>query len=431
MAHLYLATSNARTTIAVENLLKRHAVHQLLKALNADGEEARLVGGAVRDSLMGRPVDDIDIATTALPEMVISRVNRQGWKAVPTGLEHGTVTAVIDGAPYEITTLRRDVATDGRHASVAFTRDFAEDAMRRDFTINAMSISMDGVIHDYSSGKEDARLGTIRFMGDAGTRIREDYLRILRFFRFNASHGVGEADISALTACEKNKAGLRQLSRERIRQEMLKLLPAYAAPDVVMLMQKSGIWQEILPNITIQPERLQSLVSLESVVPPELAVFASSPMRRLAVMLNAIEPEASVAFLTSLTDQLRLSRREEAQISAILSYAPRFKNRPDQTLFARTYLEVGAEPSIDTIMVGLAQAKADEAHQKAWLDIALAILERKPVMPFKTINFEEHGIPHGPVRGDIIRRATEIWIMAGLPQEKQRIKEILAEAMQD
>jgi poly(A) polymerase len=429
MANLYLATLNARTVVAVDNLLKRPAVHQLLKALNADGEEARLVGGAVRDTLMGRAVGDIDIATTALPELVISRVNRQGWKAVPTGLEHGTVTAVIDGAPYEITTLRRDVATDGRHASVAFTRDFTEDAMRRDFTINAMSISMDGVIHDYSSGKEDARLGVIRFMGDAATRIREDYLRILRFFRFHASHGAGEADISALTACEQNKAGLRQLSRERIRQEMLKLLPAHGAPDVVILMQKSGIWSEILPDVVVVPERLKNLVSLEAILPPELAAFASHPIRRLAVMLNAIEPESTVSFLTALTDQLRLSRREEARMSAILTHAPSVKQVPEQSLFARIYLETGAEPAIDALLVGLVAASAGHAHQKAWLDIALAILERKPMMPFKTINFEEHGIPHGPVRGDIIRRATEIWIMAGLPQEKQRIKEILAEAM--
>jgi poly(A) polymerase len=429
MDSLYLATSNARTAVAVENLLQRPAVRQLLKALNADGEEARLVGGAVRDSLMGRTVGDIDIATTALPELVISRVNRQGWKAVPTGLEHGTVTAVIDGAPYEITTLRRDVTTDGRHASVAFSRDFAEDAMRRDFTINAMSISMDGLIHDYSSGKDDARLGIIRFMGDAGTRIREDYLRILRFFRFHASHGRGKPDALALIACEQNKAGLRQLSRERIRQELLKLLPAHSAPDVVMLMQISGIWQEILPPVAIQPERLHSLVSLEAALPPELAGFTTSPMRRLAVMLNPVEPEYVVSFLTALTDQLRLSRREEAQLSAILAFAPSFRRAPDQSLFARAYLEAGVESSIDALLVGLANAPVIHSHQKAWQDIALAIIERKPVMPFKSINFEEYGIPHGPVRGDIIRRATEIWIKDGLPQDKKRIKAILSEAM--
>jgi poly(A) polymerase len=431
MDSLFLATSNARSAIALEKLLERPAVRQLLETLNTGGDEARVIGGAVRDSLMGRPVGDIDIATTALPDIVTSRVNRQGWKAVPTGIEHGTVTVVIDGTPFEVTTLRRDISTDGRRATVAFTTDFAEDAQRRDFTINAMSLTTDGVIHDYGTGREDARTQVIRFMGDPGTRIREDYLRILRFFRFQASHGFGAPNAVALAACAQNKAGLAQLSRERIRQEMIKLLPAHGAIEAVAAMQDIGLWDNILLGQVIVPAQLQRLVVVEASLPASLAQTGTNPIRRLAALLEKGAADTSASVVSALTDQLRLSGREEAQLAAILNDAPSFETEPQTTVFARAYLAAGSNTAVDALLVNLARtSNLASSHQKKWLEVAGTILERKPVMPFRSINFDAHGIPHGPIRGDIIRRASEAWMKAGLPADKQQIKAILMEAMQ-
>jgi poly(A) polymerase len=211
---------------ALAQLLALPDVAALLSAFAGAGIEARLVGGAVRDAVMGRRPGDIDVATSMPPRDVMALALAHGWKAVPTGIDHGTVTIVIAGRPYEVTTLRKDVETDGRRAVVAFTEDFGIDAFRRDFTLNALSLSADGTLHDYATGVADAKAGIIRFMGDPETRIREDYLRILRFFRFQASHGAGAPDTAALAACARLKTGLAGISRERVRQELLKLIVA-------------------------------------------------------------------------------------------------------------------------------------------------------------------------------------------------------------
>ena len=196
----------------------------LLAVLDRAGEEARVVGGAVRNALLGEPLGDIDIATTALPAEVVRRTQAAGFKAVPTGIEHGTVTVVVLGRPFEVTTLREDVETFGRHAKVAFGRDWKRDAERRDFTMNALSAARDGTVYDYVGGLADVEARRVRFIGDAATRIAEDYLRILRFFRFHAAYGEGALDPAGVAACIAGRAGLEQLSRERIRIEILKLL---------------------------------------------------------------------------------------------------------------------------------------------------------------------------------------------------------------
>jgi poly(A) polymerase len=208
-------------------LLDRPGVRQALAALDAPGAETRLVGGCVRDALLGTPSADIDLATTLLPEAVIAAAGRRpGLKAVPTGIEHGTVTLVTDDGPIEVTTLREDVETDGRHAIVRFGHDFARDAERRDFTVNALSLGRDGQLHDTVGGLPDLEAGRVRFIGDPATRIREDALRILRFFRFHARFGDGPPDAEALAACVAARDSLDRLSRERVRAEFLKLLAA-------------------------------------------------------------------------------------------------------------------------------------------------------------------------------------------------------------
>src|SRR6195952_296961 len=202
---------------------------RVLELLNGHGEEARVVGGAVRNSLLKIPIDDIDIATTAVPTEVIRRARAAGIKSVPTGIDHGTVTLVVDGQPFEVTTLREDTETFGRKAKVAFGRDWVRDAERRDFTINALSVDADGIVHDHVGGLADIAARRVRFIGDAHQRIAEDYLRILRFFRIHAAYGSGEPDRAGYLACISGRAGLAGLSAERLRMEILKLVVAKGA----------------------------------------------------------------------------------------------------------------------------------------------------------------------------------------------------------
>src|SRR5580704_4499303 len=195
---------------------------RVLALLNGDGEEARVVGGAVRNALLKIPIGDIDIATTALPDEVVRRAKAAGIKCVPTGIDHGTVTLVVDAQPFEVTTLREDTETFGRKAKVAFGRDWATDAERRDFTINGLSVDADGVVHDHVGGLEDIAARRVRFIGDPNSRIAEDYLRVLRFFRIHAAYGAGQPDRAGILACISEREGLATLSAERVRLEMLK-----------------------------------------------------------------------------------------------------------------------------------------------------------------------------------------------------------------
>src|SRR5712675_1408754 len=206
---------------------------RVLELLDSNGEQARVVGGAVRNALLQIPIGDIDIATTALPDEVIRRAKAAGIKSVPTGIEHGTVTLVVDAQPFEVTTLRQDTETFGRKAKVAFGRDWVGDAERRDFTINGLSVDADGVVHDHVGGLDDIAAKRVRFIGDPNLRIAEDYLRILRFFRIHAAHGAGEPDRNGYLACIRARAGLATLSAERVRMEMLKLMVAQGATGAI------------------------------------------------------------------------------------------------------------------------------------------------------------------------------------------------------
>ena len=230
--------------------LKAGALARLLGVLDGDGEEARVVGGAVRNALLDMPIAEIDVATTAVPDEVVKRVTAAGFKPVPTGIEHGTITVVIEKHPFEVTTLRRDVETYGRHAKVAFGRDWKVDAERRDFTINGLSATRDGTVYDYVGGLDDLAARRVRFIGDPAKRIAEDYLRILRFFRFHAAYGAGgHPDADGLAACIAGRAGLDQLSRERVRMEMMKLLVAPHAVPTLIAMADSGLLLRVLGGV--------------------------------------------------------------------------------------------------------------------------------------------------------------------------------------
>ena len=265
-----------------ERWRKKRGVRRILKALDSARGMTRYVGGAVRDDLLGLTVSDIDFATRLRPDAVIEKLEAAGIKAVPTGIEHGTITAVADGQPAEVTTLRADVSTDGRRATVAFTDDWMADASRRDFTINALYAEPHtGEIFDYFGGLEDLRVGHVRFIGDPLTRIAEDHLRILRFFRFHARYGKGDPDRAALEACTARANDLMALSRERIADELLKLLALPDAPATVRLMVAHGILRPVLPEID-SAERLERLAAAEA-----QAGLAPNPMRRLSALLPA------------------------------------------------------------------------------------------------------------------------------------------------
>jgi poly(A) polymerase len=265
------------------------------------GQPVRFVGGCVRDGVLGRRVVDIDLATPEAPKRVMALLQAASLKAIPTGIEHGTVTAVADGRPFEITTLRRDVTTDGRRAVVAFTDDWQEDAARRDFTINALSADPDGTVHDPFGGIADLQAGRVRFVGDAATRIREDVLRILRFFRFQAHYGRGEPDAAGLAACREHAALLPGLSAERIAAELLKLLKAGDAAGTVALMREAGILAPILAELT-DIERLRGLQSLAE-------GEARDPVLRLAALL----PD-DPAVAGAVAERLRLSNADRVRL---------------------------------------------------------------------------------------------------------------------
>jgi poly(A) polymerase len=231
--------------------LREAPLGDLLAVLDRDGEEARVVGGAVRNTLLKEPHGDIDIATTAVPQEVARRVTAAGFKPVPTGIEHGTITVVAAGRPFEVTTLREDVETFGRHAKVAFGRDWRRDAAPRDFTMNALSASRDGTVHDYVGGLADIVARRVRFIGDAAARIAEDYLRILRFFRFHAAYGNGAPDPEGLAACIAARAQLERLSRERVRMEMLKLVVAAHAVPALAVMSEAGLLLAVLGGVSL------------------------------------------------------------------------------------------------------------------------------------------------------------------------------------
>jgi poly(A) polymerase len=375
------------------------AVFDVLEA--AGGPDcARFVGGAVRNALIGRPVDEVDIATTLTPEEVTQALQAAKLKAVPTGVEHGTVTAVSGGIPYEITTLRRDVATDGRRAVVAFTTDWAEDARRRDFTLNALYARRDGTIFDPTGhGAADARAGRIVFVGEPEHRVREDYLRILRFFRFLAWYGSGPPDAAALAACESLKGELRTLSAERVSKELLKLLAADDPRAAVALMARTGVLGEILPA-PIDLERLAGLVAIE-----EDQLFENDPVLRLAALLPDDQMGAA-----KFAERLRLSNADRDRIAAALAPTPVLKSWMSPREIRRTLYRVGAEVFRDRAKLAWARAERTATTPQWRGMIALGEGWTAPAFPLSGEDVIAAGVPKGPMVGQVLREVEDWWI---------------------
>ncbi|HXD46046.1 MAG TPA: CCA tRNA nucleotidyltransferase [Pseudolabrys sp.] len=389
---------------------------RLLSVLNRDGEEARVVGGAVRNQLLGQAVHEYDIATTAVPEEVVRRVTVAGFKAVPTGIAHGTVTVVIGKQPFEVTTLRKDVETYGRHAKVEFGRDWAGDAHRRDFTINALSVTADGAIHDYTGGLADLSVRRVRFIGEAKTRIAEDFLRILRFFRFHAAYGHGDPDRAGLAACIEGRAGLEQLSRERVRMEMLKLLAAARATPTLAVMSEAGLLMRVLGGVPY-------LAAFEMMAKVELAAgVAPDAARRLGALAVAIPEDAE-----RLWQRLRLTNAEHARLAAMgAEWRGLSPAQGEQTARAALY-RLKPEHYLDCALLAWARAQAS-AHDETWR--AFATLPQRwqaPEFPLKAADFIARGVEKGPALGAAMRVAEAAWIAAGFPEERGALDAIAAQ----
>jgi poly(A) polymerase len=396
--------------------LKDGEVARLLAVLDRDGEEARVVGGAVRNALLRLPVGEIDVATTALPEEVVRRVEAAGWKAVPTGIEHGTVTIVIHGHPFEVTTLRQDVETFGRKARVVFGRDWRADAERRDFTINGLSASADGTVSDYVGGLADIAARRVRFIGEAEQRIAEDYLRILRFFRFHAYFAEGAPDAAGLLACIKARGGLDMLSRERVRMEILKLLLGPHAAPTLAVMAECGILGTVLGGVAY-------LASFENVAKREAAIGAPpDPARRLGALAVMVNEDAE-----RLAQRLRLSNAEAERLLALENWWRVSPALEQQAVHALLY-QLGPQSFTDRVLVAWARSDAGAADE-TWRTLA-SLPQRwpAPVFPLKSADFISRGVPAGPALGAAMRTAKAAWIAADFPVDKTTIDTIAERA---
>ncbi|HEX8241214.1 MAG TPA: CCA tRNA nucleotidyltransferase [Allosphingosinicella sp.] len=366
----------------------------LLAALGAGEGETRFVGGCVRDTLLGLPVSDVDLATRLAPTQVMERLARARIKAVPTGLAHGTVTAVVAGKPVEVTTLRRDVATDGRRATIAYTDDWREDAARRDFTINALladPATLD--ILDFFGGEADLAERRVRFIGDPLTRIAEDHLRILRFFRFFARFGAGEPDPAALDACAARANDLMALSRERIADELTKLLALPEPVAAVRLMVERGILKPVLPEIGADGAgRLERLVRRE-----KEAGVAPNALRRLAALLPA-EPDLAAA----VAARLRLSNRAAKRLVSAAARDPGDPRTPQVLAYA-----TGADEAVDRILLGDGDPGATAALA-GW---------QRPRLRVGGGDLIAMGLAAGPVVARTLQAIEREWAEAGFPPE--------------
>lgn len=371
------------------------AVMRLMEALGAGDVDVRFVGGAVRNMVMGLPVTEIDIGIPEVPARVAERLKAAHIKCIPTGLDHGTVTAVVEGRPFEITTLRRDTATDGRHAEVAFTTEWSDDAKRRDFTFNAMSLRPDGAVFDDHGGADDARAGVVRFVGDPCERIREDYLRILRLFRFFAWYGAQPLSPETLAACRSEALGLQRLSGERVQQELMKLLRAPAPLRAVMLMDDCGVLPAVLP----EAKHVVALARLEAQMPEP-----RDWLMRLAVILDG---EGAAA-----AKRLKLLNADTERLTALAGNAPGLDAQSSALDQRRALYHHGKDLVRAATLVAWARtAASSDAPWRALLDAAAAWTPK--TFPAGGADVLALGVAAGPAVGRMLASAEDWWIAEG------------------
>ena len=395
------------------------ALQRLLALLSEGGEQARVAGGAIRNTLLGEAVGDVDIATTCLPDETVARAERGGYKAVPTGYEHGTITVVADSAAYEVTTLRADIETDGRRARVRFGRDWQADAERRDFTINALYADADGRIVDLVGGLTDIDSRTVRFIGDAEARIREDYLRILRFFRFFARYGSGRPDAAGLKACARLKQGLDTLSAERVWSELKSLLAAEDPSRALLWMRQAGVLTAILPE-----SEKWGIDAIHGLVRAERDLgWSAEPLMRLAAIVPPDAPR-----MAALAQRLKLANAERDRLVAWAA-TPQIDHTASETELARLAYRAGRAGFDDRLRLALASARARAFTDDTAMIEAGGYYRLKkfldgwtmPEFPLGGADLIAIGIPAGPKMGNALRDLEEIWIDSGFVLDRDAL----------
>jgi poly(A) polymerase len=381
-----------------------------MRVVAGSDEEVRIVGGAVRDALLGRPLTDIDLATTATPDIVTARAEAVGFRAVPTGIAHGTVTIVAGGKPYEITTLREDVETNGRHATVTFGRDWAKDAARRDFTVNALCADVDGWVTDTVGGIADCAARHIRFIGRAEARIREDYLRILRFYRFCAVINVTDFDADAIRATQALASGIDTLSGERVGQEMQKLVVADGAVSALAAMRDHGI--------------LSHAIGLDTT---DLTAFSRLKARMAALSERGLEPPAHRATLflaalvatepaaLALVSRLRMANAARDRMIAALRARDRLATDPRTAAIPGHVYRLGTSATVD----GMLLSPGDDADVLARIKAARDFTP--PRLPINGRDLVAAGVEPGPAVGAAIEKLTDRWIKSGFTLTREAL----------
>lgn len=390
---------------------------RIVTALNAVGE-VRFVGGCVRDSLLGLPPGkagrtDIDLATTLEPPAMMAALDAAGISFVPTGIDHGTVTAIIDHIPYEITSLRADVSTDGRRATVAFTTDWAQDAARRDFTLNALYLDAQGKIYDFADGQADLKAGRVRFIGDPVDRIREDYLRILRFLRFSARFSA-DLDPDGWAACQSHQAGLGQLSKERIWQEVAKTFAAPRAPLAFHRAAPAGVLAAICPASSDPALFARVHRASGGAVSAPLGVASLWPGADRAALQTAFKPSKAILDQAGWVGEAAATVRNGADIRAVLYHH-------------------GRAVSADAVWLaaGLAATENGQGGQDFARLAQAAQAEDIPVLPLKGADLVARGISPGPEIGRIMKKFEGAWIAAGFPADAPTLERLINAALDD
>lgn len=410
-------------SIAGSEWLGDKKLQSVLRHLNRDGEQARIAGGAVRNALMGASVSDIDVATTCLPDETVRRAEEAGLKAVPTGIEHGTVTVVVEGHPFEVTTLREDVETDGRRAKVQFGRDWRADADRRDFTINGLYAEADGTVIDLVGGVADIENRVLRFIGDAETRIREDYLRIMRFFRFFAWYGDGRPDAEGLKACARLKDGLNGLSAERVWAELNKLLSAPDPSRALLWMRQAGVLSLVLPE-----SEKWGIDAIHGLIATEKALgWTPDALLRL----QAIVPRDK-ARMIELGERLRLSG-DEADRAANWADSPVIQDTLSDDAFVKLLYRQDVQGLVDQLRLALSSARTrGETDDQALVEaggygrlIAEAEKWQRPKFPVSGKDLLALGFKPGTELGALLTRLEDEWIETLFKLDK---KSLLARA---
>ena len=398
--------------LAPQDWLAAPQTQAVVAALSAGGTEVRFVGGCVRDAILNRPISDIDIATPDSPQRVIELLEAAGLEAIPTGIDHGTITAVVEGVAFEVTTLRVDVATDGRRAEVAFTDDWIADARRRDFTINTFSATLDGDVFDPFDSFGDLGHGRIRFVGNPTTRIEEDVLRILRFFRFYAHYGRPPLSAEALAACRRHAALLPNLSGERVRGELLRILAAPDPANILLLMRGFGVLQQILPEVGEHARHIGRLRLLQWLDTTALRLDSlhPDPLRRLAAVLDTDSTGAAAA-----ADRLRLSRADSDRLAALVAPECDIVAGMDENARRRALYRLGANRLRDLALIAWANERAvnprpTAARTEAWTAILEAAENWMPIeFPLKGRDAIALGMTPGPAMGKALANVETWW----------------------